>query len=143
MTSAATEQDQAVLQGGDLARRICALLRESRVSLSVSDLQGCLIKQGVLISARSLRELCLDLEQCGLLDRRPAAFLRFRWAGDTMPLASTLQTSIVPFRASRHCCAVRDDAAHSEPPRVPFGRVPSVFHLGQAMLEFDHPLVDK
>ena len=100
----------------ELARRICAALRESRVSLSVSDLQGCLLQQGCSVPARRLRALCLALERCGQLRRRPAAFLRF-------------------------CCA---DGADAQPegfdatpptPGVPWGRVASVFELGRVVAQ--------
>ncbi len=100
----------------ELGRRICAVLRESRVSLSVSDLQGWLLQQGCRVSARRLRALCLALERWGAVRRRPAAFLRFVCGdgGDALPDAF--------------------DAA-PQPPRVAWGRVPSVFDLGRAMHE--------
>ena len=104
------------LSDAELARRICAALRESRVSLSVSDLQGCLLQQGCSIPARRLRTLCLALERCGQVRRRPAAFLRF-------------------------CCATGADAlpesfdATPPAPRVPWGRVASVFELGRVVAQ--------
>ena len=98
----------------ELGRRVCAVLRESRVSLSVSDLQGWLLQQGCRVSARRLRALCLALERWGAVRRRPAAFLRF---------------------VSGDLDAALPDAFDAAPaaPRVAWGRVRSVFDLGRAM----------
>ena len=100
----------------ELGRRICAVLRESRVSLSVSDLQGCLLQQGCRVPARRLRALCLALERWGAVRRRPAAFLRFACGDADVGLPDGFD-------------------ATPQAPRVDWGRVPSVFDLGRAMLD--------
>ena len=116
MTREPTPAHSLRLSDAELARRICAALRESRVSLSVSDLQGCLLQQGCSVPARRLRALCLALERCGQLRRRPAAFLRF-------------------------CCVAGADTlpegfeATPPNPALPWGRVASVFELGRALAQ--------
>lgn len=121
-----------MVEYSDLHIMVCYYLKRERVSLSVGDLLGMFALDGIDVSSRELRKICLRLLDHGYLSAKRSGLLRFRAVPQTEAV-SKCEISKITRNLS---AALRGESHQSKGRPLPtrqhesYWKVPSVFHLG-------------